>query len=132
MSEQQNEFMQALMDVSNDVGDTTIIEVNCIKSPCNHCDCHWEIKINGIDVSDKIPEDLRYGSMNTENIYSNLVNGEEELFEYYRGGLKKEEWITTNKYWLDNITEDESSQEILFKQIQRKEFTGCAECGGCI
>lgn len=137
----KDEFLQALDNVCNDgesnISEATIslssIIVECEKPPSNHCDCHWSIIADGRDVTYKIPESLRNSSMETKNTYSALsMDYDEESYEYYEDGFDEKEWIERNKYWLNTITTDEDTQKYLFREIQKNEFTGCAECGGCI
>ena len=137
----ENEFLQALNNVCNDTESnipehtvsSSVIIVKCEKPPSNHCDCRWSIIVDGKDVSYKIPEPLRNNSMETKNTYSILtMDYDEESYEYYEGGFDEREWIERNRCWLNTITTDEDTQKYLFREIQKNEFTGCAECGGCI
>ena len=72
------------------------------------CLCHgqWTLKVNGKDVTDKIPDDLRESEMNTYGVYQSWHFDENymEEFEDYEDGLDCEEWIEANKEWLDTIT----------------------------
>lgn len=98
------------------------------------CLCHgeWELYVNGKDVSDKIPEDLREDSMNTYGEYQSWhFEDWEEIFDSYYDGLKQDEWIESNKYWLDEITTDIDVQRQIFKAINEEDFR-TNSCGGCI
>ena len=61
------------------------------------CLCHgkWTLKVDGRDVSDKIPEDLKKDDMNTYKSYRKWHFNEDyrEEWEYYNDGLRCEDWI---------------------------------------
>ena len=96
------------------------------------CVGEWKLYVDGKDVTDKIPEDLRTEPMNTykrsERWYSK--DWVEECESYY-DGLKQDEWIESNKYWLDEITTDIDVQRQIFKAINEEDFR-TNPCGGCI
>ena len=72
-----------------------------------HCVGEWKLYVDGKDVTDKIPEDLRMESMNTYKRYERwYFKGWDVEWESYDDGLKQDEWIESNKYWLDEITTD--------------------------
>lgn len=110
--------------------------------PCDMCGGYWTLIIGGIDVSDKIPDEVLYhnhtntnvkdGSLFTKNKYSELCGYTEEDMRHFEDGLDMEDWIVHNKHWLDTITKNKILQERIFKEIQENEFRGCDECGGCI
>ena len=52
-------------------------------------------------------------------------------WESYYDGLKQDEWIESNKYWLDEITTDIDVQRQIFKAINEEDFRPNS-CGGCI
>lgn len=52
-------------------------------------------------------------------------------WESYDDGLKQDEWIESNKYWLDEITTDIEIQCQIFKAINEQDFRPNS-CGGCI
>lgn len=54
-----------------------------------------------------------------------------EEWESYYDGLKQDEWIESNKYWLDEITTDIDVQRQIFKAINEEDFR-TNSCGGCI
>lgn len=85
------------------------------------------------DVSDKIPEELRTGSMNTFGSYRRWHFDEDwmEHFESYCDGLDVEEWIEENDKWLKNITDDYAVKQLIFLAIQKHDFRS-GSCGGCI
>ena len=71
------------------------------------CLCYgkWTLKVNGDDVPDKIPKNLRKSEMNTYGTYQRWYFDKNymEEFEDYEDGLDCEEWIEPNKEWLDTI-----------------------------
>lgn len=88
--------------------------------------------VDGENVSDLIPEDLRTSSMNIYGTYSSWhFENWMEVFDDYRDGLEYNEWIEENKSWLDKITTDKDTQELIFQAIQAQDFRYCS-CGGCI
>ena len=98
------------------------------------CLCHgeWTLKVNGKNVSKKIPEDLRNSSMNTYGTYQSWhFEDWMEVFEDYEDGLDCEEWIEENNEWLNKITTDYSIKEQIFNAIQSEDFRS-GSCGGCI
>ena len=99
--------------------------------PCL-CFGKWTLKVNGEDVSDKIPEDLRDSSMNTYGTYQSWhFEDWIEVFEDYISGLDCEDWIEENKKWLNNITTDLEVQEEIYYAINSQDFRS-GSCGGCI
>lgn len=109
-----------------------MIEANWSGSyPCL-CFGEWTLKVDGKDVSKKIPEDLRKSSMNTYGTYRSWhFEDWMEIFEYYVDGLDCGEWIEENDKWLSEITTDYSIKEQIFIAIQSKDFRH-GSCGGCI
>lgn len=100
--------------------------------PCL-CFGEWTLIVNGENVSDKIPSDLRKSPMDTYGIYSSWHFNDDYLEEFddYDDGLDCEEWIERNDNWLKDITTDYSVKEQIFTAIQEEDFrTG--SCGGCI
>lgn len=98
------------------------------------CLCHgeWTLIMNGKDVSDKIPKNLRTSSMNTYGTYSSLhFENWQEVFEEYNDGLRCEEWIQENKAWLNEISEDLEIQREIYEVISKQDFRE-GSCGGCI
>ena len=100
--------------------------------PCL-CFGEWMLKVNGKDVSNKIPDELRKDSMNTYGIYQRWYFDDNylEKFESYEDGLKMHEWIKENAYWLDKITDDYNTQKEIFTAVQQEDFRS-GSCGGCI
>ena len=100
--------------------------------PCL-CSGEWILKVNNIDVSNLIPEELRTSSMNTFGSYSSWYFTEDWNVEdyYYLDGLECEDWIKDNKDWLDKITTAHSVQKEIYYTIQLKDFRA-GSCGGCI
>lgn len=99
--------------------------------PCL-CFGEWTLKIDGKDVSKKIPEDLRKSSMNTYGTYQSWhFEDWMEVFEGYDDGLDCGEWIEENAYWLNTIAGDYSVQEKIYHAINAEDFRS-GSCGGCI
>ena len=97
-----------------------------------HCIGRWSLSVNGKDVTDKIPEDLRTDCMNTYKEYDRwYFEGWVTNWESYYDGLKQDKWIESNKYWLDEITTDIEVQRQIFKEINKEDFR-IHSCGGCI
>ena len=99
------------------------------------CLCHgeWTLKVNGINVSHLIPEKLRNNEMNTYGTYETWSFDDDymEVFEDYEDGLKCNDWIKENKYWLDTITANREVQIEIFNAISEEDFRRNS-CGGCI
>lgn len=88
------------------------------KWPCL-CYGEWILTIDGEDKSSFIPEELRRSDMGAFGTYSSWhFENWNEVFEDYQDGMKCDEWIEHNKYWLDNITIDPYIQEQLFYEFQ--------------
>ncbi len=100
--------------------------------PCL-CLGEWTLKVDGADVSKKIPKYLRKSPMNTYGTYSSWHLNEDyiEEFEDYQDGLECSEWIEENKEWLDNISTDRKIQEEIYYAINSVDFRS-GSCGGCI
>lgn len=99
--------------------------------PCL-CFGKWTLIVNGEDVSDKIPEELRDSSMNTYGTYQSWhFENWMEVFEDYISGLDCEDWIEENKEWLNNITTDLEVQKEIYYAINSQDFRS-GSCGGCI
>lgn len=100
--------------------------------PCL-CYGQWTLKVNGKDVTDKIPEILRSSEMNTYGTYQSWYFNENNMeeFEDYEDGLFCEEWIEANKEWLDTITTDHRVQQEIYCKISAEDFRH-GSCGGCI
>ena len=96
------------------------------------CFGEWKLFVDGEDVSDKIPDEMREHSMYTYGIYQmwHFVDWIEE-FEDYEDGLKCDEWVKENKDWLENVTEDEELWREIFEAFQAEDFRP-GQCGGCI
>jgi hypothetical protein len=95
----------------------------------HRCEGFWSLEVDGVDVTSKIPEAKIDGSMKTFGLYrkySSFVN--DECTRYF-AGLKVDEWISSNKYWLDTISEDLEVQTAIFNAISEHDLRGC--CGGC-
>ena len=97
------------------------------------CIGEWVIEIDGVNYSDKIPEDLRESDMGTEGWYDSwcFVNGWEDKWSKYPDGLGKTEWIEANRYWLKDLPLDESDYHKIYELINEQDFRS-GSCGGCI
>ena len=99
------------------------------------CLCYgkWTLKVNGDDVPDKIPKNLRKSEMNTYGVYQSWHFDENymEEFEDYEDGLDCEEWIEPNKEWLDTISTDYRIQQAIYCAIGPEDFRK-RSCNGCI
>lgn len=90
------------------------------------------MKVNGENVSEKIPERCRHEPMGTYGTYGYwYFAGWEENFKEYTDGLKCEEWIEANQNWLDAVSTDASVQREIYAAIQAQDFRR-GQCGGCI
>lgn len=99
--------------------------------PCL-CSGKWSLEVNGVDVSNYIPDELRKSPMNTYGVYQSWhFENWTEVFEDYEDGLMGEEWIEQNKHWLDIITDDYNVQTEIFFAIAKEDWR-YGECGGCI
>lgn len=99
----------------------------------NLCLGEWRLKVDGKDVSEKIPESLRKDSMYTYGTYQYwyIDKDGDEIFEDYEDGFKCEEWIEEHKDWLDRISTDHSIQVDIFHAIRASDWRE-GSCGGCI
>ena len=100
------------------------------------CYGEWSLEYKGLPVV--IPEDHRTGHMGTSNTYSSWhFEDWLEVFEDHEEGLEKDEWIATNKHWVDdmfathNIKKSEGNYKDLFEALQASDFRPNS-CGGCI
>lgn len=99
--------------------------------PCL-CIGKWTLIVDGEDVSEKIPEELRNTDMGTFGTYSSWhFEDWMEVFNDYVDGSVCEDWINENKYWLKTITSDESIYPGIFDAINKEDFRS-GSCGGCI
>lgn len=97
------------------------------------CMGEWKLHKNGKDISEFIPQKLKKEPMGTYGKYESWFFNEDyiEEFSSYYDGLKQEDWIKENKYWLDKISKDISDHKKIFEAINRSDFR-CNSCGGCI
>lgn len=99
--------------------------------PCL-CYGEWKLRVDGKDVSKKIPKDKRDKPMHTFGIYSKWhFENWQEVFEDYEDGLQCDDWIKENIDWVSKITSDRKVQEEIFNAIQSEDFRWHS-CGGCI
>lgn len=102
------------------------------KYPC-YCSGQWTLKVDGKDVSDKIPESLRGHSMNTYGSYESwrFTGGWDVVWDRYSDGLTCWDWINENKYWLKEISDNEDVWVCIYNEINSHDFRN-GQCGGCI
>ena len=102
------------------------------KYPCL-CSGEWSLEIDGRDVSDCIPKEIRNRPMYTYGIYRTWRFDEKwtEYYEDYVDGLDEIDWINGNDYWLKMITDDIEIKNGIFKAMQQHDFRENS-CGGCI
>ena len=99
--------------------------------PCL-CSGEWTLNVDGKDVSNKIPKDLRKSSMNTFGTYQSWhFEDWLEVFEDYSDGLDCDEWIDENDYWLKEITDNNDTKILIYQAINKEDFRS-GSCGGCI
>lgn len=51
--------------------------------------------------------------------------------EYYNDGLRCEDWIKVNGYWLNKIVADKDIQKCVFYAINEEDWRH-SSCGGCV
>lgn len=110
-----------------------MVEAKWSGSYPNLCSGEWTLIVDGEDVSSKIPEKLRKSEMNTYGSYQkwHFEADWEVEWESYHDGLECEEWIKTNKDWLDTISTDYGVQVDIFHAINASDWRH-GSCGGCI
>ena len=99
----------------------------------NLCSGQWILKVDNIDVSHLIPDELKDEPMNTYRTYLcwHFNNNWEEKWDSYEDGLFCNEWIEENKEWLNKITTDPIIQKEIYTAINSQDWR-YGECGGCI
>ena len=100
----------------------------------NLCHGEWQLWIDGVDYSDKIPKALRKNThMDTFGHYEQWAFDEEfsEVWETYEEGLEVDEWIETNWSWLLEITTEEELMKSIYYAFQKVDWRH-GQCGGCI
>lgn len=99
--------------------------------PCL-CNGEWILYVDGKNVTDMIPEEQREEHMRTYGTYRSWrFEDWEEVWGSYTNGLKENEWLAENDYWVSKITTDKSLQSEIFKAIQSEDWRHNS-CGGCI
>lgn len=108
-------------------------EVNWSGSYPNLCCGEWTICRDGIDVSDLIPENLRYRHMNTRYVYVkwHFTADWDEEWERYFHGLSAKKWIRKNRYWISKICSNREEEFQLYHAINALDWRH-GSCGGCI
>lgn len=99
----------------------------------NYCSGQWILKVNNIDVSHLIPEELRNEPMNTYRDYMswNFTPDWEVENNYYEDGLFCDEWLEENEYWLEKISTDPFVWVEIYEAINSQDWR-YGSCGGCI
>lgn len=84
------------------------------------------------DISNLIPEELRYEPMYTVGSYNSWYFDENycEQFETYTNGLDFEDWCIENEYWIHLIC-DPKDYKSLFEAFNEHDWR-YESCGGCI
>ena len=97
------------------------------------CSGEWTIRRNGVDVTDLIPENLRYSHMNTRKEYSewHFTDDWDEVWEYYFDGLSAKKWVRKNRYWISKICLNREEEFQLYHAINALDWRH-SSCGGCI
>ncbi|OUC52456.1 hypothetical protein B7939_00595 [Eggerthia catenaformis] len=96
------------------------------------CFGKWTLYKNEKDISHLIPDKLREKTMYTFGKYQSWhFEDWIEVFEDYYHGMKCDEWIDKNRYWLDAICDYETDYKRVFKAFQKSDFR-TNSCGGCI
>lgn len=97
------------------------------------CSGTWVLTVNGVDCSHIIPNSLKHSHMNTYQIYEtqSFDKNLDVEFTENEDGLKRDEWIAENKYWLDNITTNLNEQIAIFHEFQTEDWRH-GTCGGCL
>ena len=98
----------------------------------NLCSGQWILKVDNIDVSHLIPEELRNDPMYTYKTYKRwYFNNWQEEWESYEDGLFCDEWLEENEYWLEKISTDPFVWVEIYEAINSQDWR-YGECGGCI
>lgn len=106
------------------------------KWPCL-CRGKWVIEYDGKSL--KIPDYRIYKDMNTNGIYSfwHFTDNYDVEYEDIESGLDCDEWIESNREWIEKMFKDAGikvTEELLtqlFEQINSQDFR-MGTCGGCI
>jgi len=100
--------------------------------PCL-CFGDWVIEVDGVDFSDCIPDDKKQQPMGTYRKYEewHFTDDWDEVWDCYYDGLRYEDWILKNHYWVDKIVTSGEDQEQLFEAIRAEDWRH-GSCGGCI
>lgn len=102
----------------------------------NLCSGDWIVEHDGKIVT--LPEDRVSESMGTFGTYSSWhFEDWDDVWEDYEDGLGFEDWIVTNKNWVDKmfdehgIKKSEKEYQDLFDSFQANDWRH-GSCGGCI
>ncbi len=102
------------------------------KYPCL-CVGEWTLYLDGVDVSDVIPQILRISPMGTRKEYAAVRFDENcnETYEYYWDGLSAKKWIRKNLYWVTKICKTWGEAFELYHAINDADWRH-SSCGGCL
>lgn len=84
------------------------------------------------DISNLIPENLKYEPMDTLGVYSSWYFDSDyiEQFEDYTDGMNFKEWCKDNESWIHLICKSEYYKD-LYEAFQQEDWR-YESCGGCI
>ena len=102
--------------------------------PANRYFCrgNWVMTVDGVDVTDKIPSEFNSKGANTFNTYYHIGTKDANVVRhYYDDGLKQDNWIEENKFWLDQITTDTDTHKRIFECMNFHDWRP-GHCGDCI
>lgn len=90
------------------------------------CFGKWIIKKNGEEI--QLPEEKRTSHMNTYDKYE--IDEYWEPEGYVIDGLKEDEWIQENWYWLESTCDSLEDAKTLYQKINEQDWRH-GHCGGC-
>lgn len=110
------------------------IEVQWTGGGWTLCNGEWLIAVDGIDISEHIPNSIRTSSM-----YTYKTTFDSCAYEYdpdgevtFTDGLKFNDWIHENMWWIGELPIIEPEDyPLLYALIQENDFRQ-GTCGGCI
>lgn len=110
-----------------------MVEATWTGAAPNLCSGRWVLKIDGKDVSRKIPLVKRHKPMGTRGYYNSygLDENWQTTLDNYMDGLERDEWIEENAGWLSSISEGLEVQQEIYNAFNLNDWR-YGECGGCI
>lgn len=96
------------------------------------CEGNWKLYQDGVDITEKIPENLRNHPMNTEKYYEEWEFLEDYSVEWYtyKDGYNDREWIDENP-WVKEITKDKKEMRDIYYAFNDHDWRH-GSCGACI